>query len=87
MKSHDEAGTTICIHSVCIDPTYRRQGKGLELLTTYLKYLKTLKHTELILLITKEYLIPFYMKCGFELVGISTIVHGNDQWYEMRIKN
>jgi hypothetical protein len=33
----------------------------------------------------QEYLKGFYTSCGFELIGPSAVVHGKDQWYEMRI--
>jgi predicted GNAT family N-acyltransferase len=38
-----------------------------------------------LMLLTKEYLVSFYANCGFVLLGPSAVVHGQDQWLEMKI--
>jgi len=47
---------------------------------------KIKKKTEWILLLCKENLIPLYKGAGFTLVGPSSVVHGQEQWFEMRIQ-
>ncbi|KAJ7472268.1 acyl-CoA N-acyltransferase [Mycena galericulata] len=90
MATHVPGASSVCIHSVCISPACQRQGVGLKLLREYIARLET-SHREKsapykrVLLITHEYLRPFYEKAGFEWVGRSAVVHGSQPWYEMRI--
>lgn len=81
MSTHESDGTTLCIHSVCVHPEYRRQGIATRMLQAYLAQLPA--QVEIVLLMTKKTLIPFYSKCGFKLVGKSAVVHGKDPWFEM----
>ncbi len=84
MQAHDPDGPSLCIHSVVVAAQARRQGLGLALLSAYEDQARALGGVERLLLITKDHLIRFYRRAGFDLVGPSSIVHGRDPWFEMR---
>ena len=56
------------------------------MLKEYVQDVKT-KNEEIksIALICKKYLIKLYEDAGFKYAGESPVVHGKEQWYEMRI--
>lgn len=77
MGSHDENGKNLVIHSVTIDQSARRKGLGRNMLQDYVsKVAKESKHLEMMSLLSKAYLIPFYVSCGFSVVGLSSVEHG-----------
>merc|ERR1719171_3102678 len=85
MSAHDPTGTSLCIHSVVIAEPYRRQGLARAMLRQYLMAAPcTMPHLKRVLLICKNNLIPFYESVGFELLGESKVVHGQDKWFDMR---
>jgi len=87
MSEHLSSGQTLCIHSVVIVEHHRYKGFGSSMLKQYVNLIKrTEKHIQRILLIAKEGLIPFYEKCGFQLVGKSGVVHGKEQWFELKLQ-
>lgn len=83
METHDPLGQTLVLHSVTIRPDSRRQGHATFMLRAYLESMKELNTINLVLLLCKADLCAFYIKCGFQLVGISSVVHGQDPWFEM----
>ncbi|KAI3438628.1 hypothetical protein D9Q98_001050 [Chlorella vulgaris] len=86
MASHDPAGTVLAIHSVCVTESMRRQGVATRLLRTYLNQyvVATTPQLTAAVLIAKSQLIGLYAAVGFQLIGPSSVVHGKDQWFEMR---
>jgi ribosomal protein S18 acetylase RimI-like enzyme len=84
MAAHAPAGPSLCIHSVVVAAARRRAGLGTRLVEGYLGRTADLPGLERWLLICKEHLIGFYAANGFERVGPSTVVHGQDPWFEMR---
>ncbi|KAI5826663.1 acyl-CoA N-acyltransferase [Schizophyllum commune Tattone D] len=95
MSTHIPGAPSVCIHSVCVAPEYRRRGIALRLLKEYVGRLEgqinnsTLKHVTntpytRILLIAHDDLVPLYEKAGFTFVGPSTVQHGARPWFEMR---
>ncbi|KAJ7267488.1 acyl-CoA N-acyltransferase [Mycena rebaudengoi] len=83
-------GSSACIHSVCISSSNRSKGVGLKLLREYIARLEAAQRDnsagyERILLITHANLRPFFEKAGFEWIGPSTVIHGSQPWYEMRL--
>ncbi|KAG9003033.1 hypothetical protein FRB94_002853 [Tulasnella sp. JGI-2019a] len=89
MKTHvsvADGGVAVCIHSVCVDMQWRRQGVAVGLLKEFIRRCKEETNPKLkaILLICHEELIHLYRKADFELVGKSDVVHGPREWYEMR---
>lgn len=88
MSTHDPAGTSVCIHAVCVAPEHRRKGIALGLLEEYIARLERVRQDgaqyERVLLITHEDMRSLYEKTGFEWLGSSEVVHGALLWYEMR---
>lgn len=84
MSSHVAAGENLCIHSVVVDPDRRRAGVGTDLVRAYLERTAELPGVQRALLICKEHLKGFYAANGFDLVGPSEVVYGQDPWFEMR---
>jgi ribosomal protein S18 acetylase RimI-like enzyme len=87
MSEHAATGPTVCVHSVCVDAQYRRQGVALALLRHYLAILSAdapARGYQRAALLCKSHLIPLYARAGFSLIGPSAVVHGQDQWYEMQ---
>ena len=86
IRVHNPKGKNVCIHSVCIAKDERRQGIALSLLSHYIDGLKA--HNAMLAkegrppmyeratLISRENLVPLYVKAGFENLGKSTVVHG-----------
>jgi len=86
MEVHESAGTTICIHSVCVDGDWRRQGVALGLLRHCVASVAQTHPTpRRICLISHQYLLPLYTKAGFEVIGPSSVIHGHEAWYECAI--
>ena len=87
MSEHDPAGTTLCVHSVVTCGSRRREGIGTKTLRAYCRWVAThYEDVETIVLLCKKHLIGFYEGAGFKMVGESSVVHGADQWYDMRLK-
>ena len=78
MTEHRPKGTTLVIHSVTISPVGRRKGLGSLMLKNYLTAIgRNSPSIRKILLLSKAYLLRFYVSCGFSLVGLSPVEHGN----------
>ncbi|KAF7971952.1 hypothetical protein HWV62_19415 [Athelia sp. TMB] len=84
MAHHVPGAPSVCIHSVCVAPQYRRKRAGVQLLREYVARLASAAAYERALLITHADLRDFYEAAGFEWVGPSAVVHGALPWYEMR---
>ncbi|XP_078063460.1 uncharacterized protein LOC144489472 [Mustelus asterias] len=86
MEVHESAGTTICIHSVCVEAAWRHQGVALGLLRHYMASVaQTHPIPRRICLISHQYLLPLYTKAGFKVIGPSSVSHGHEAWYECAI--
>ena len=83
MSRHEEEGRTVCIHSVVVRDSWRKRGVGSQMMQQYLR-LPFMQHVDQLLLLSKEHLIPFYEKAGFELLGLSPVDHGSEKWYDLR---
>lgn len=78
MTEHFPAGQTLVIHSVTVSLNHRRKGCGTTLLKNYVKYVTEFcPEIHSILLLSKAYLLRFYVSCGFQLVSLSPVHHGN----------
>lgn len=90
MKTHipvAEGGISICIHSICVDKAWRRQGVATGLLKEFVGRCEKEARDErlkAVLLLCHEELIGLYQKAGFELVGKSSVAHGSRSWFEMK---
>lgn len=87
MGEHYPDGSSVCIHSVCVDAAHRRKGIALNLLKDYLKHVIPSLNppAKKVLLISKEKLLPLYKQAGFTVNGLSEVVHGADPWYECEV--
>jgi ribosomal protein S18 acetylase RimI-like enzyme len=77
MSEHVPDGKTLVIHSVTVAPSHRRKGLGSSMLQAYVEtMINDRPEIELILLLSKGYLLKFYASCGFSLVEMSSVQHG-----------
>lgn len=90
MGVHEPTGKTICLHSVCVSPNYRKQGIATKLLTKWIEQIKQInaqqqednkKYTR-IALMSRPKLIGLYESVGFKNVGVSKVVHGPEPWID-----
>lgn len=65
--------------------TFRQQGKGPILMWRYLQYLRCLPNVRRAVLMCEDFLIPFYCKSGFKVLGRCAITVGHltftEMWY------
>ncbi|SGY76392.1 BQ5605_C005g03487 [Microbotryum silenes-dioicae] len=85
MSKHVANAPYVAIHSVCVSARHRRQGIARSLLDAYVAHLSRLHGIRGARLITHNHLIPLYRQAGFELIGESSVVHGREKWFEMKI--
>jgi ribosomal protein S18 acetylase RimI-like enzyme/uncharacterized protein YciI len=92
---HDPTGRFLAIHSVVIDEDYRRNGFASKLLKTYVRNVLEAEKLlepgasapiESIVLISKQHLLGFYVRCGFRVNRPSPIVHGKELWYDLEME-
>ncbi|KAH8551321.1 acyl-CoA N-acyltransferase [Umbelopsis sp. PMI_123] len=88
MHNHDDNGTTVAIHSVCVSPQYRGQGIAQQLLNNYLDGLRAAsnrgnnKQYKRVALLSRPQLVDLYEKVGFKCIGQSSVVHGPEPWFD-----
>lgn len=80
---HDESGTWQMIFSVATRPEYRSKGYASGLMKRVISDSTAAGKSGLVLT-CKEPLVAFYEKFGFVNEGVSSSVHGNAVWYQMR---
>ena len=90
MKVHDAAGKILAIHSVVVDERYRNHGVASAMLQDYILAMENLNEKgklsskmEKIILIAKKQLLAFYVRNGFAVTGVSPVVHGKEEWFEL----
>ena len=76
MSTHCPDGRYLVIHSVTVSPRYRRKLIGTDMLKDYIKLIATYKEIDGLLLISKAYLLSFYVQTSFALVGLWPYAHG-----------
>ncbi|KAJ1991794.1 hypothetical protein H4R33_001251 [Dimargaris cristalligena] len=99
MYTHDPEGTTVNLHSVCVDPDYQRRGIASLLLKELAQRLRALnqaprstwppgmhKPYRCIRLIAHQPLFPLYQANGYTLIGRSSVEHGKYHYYIPYIK-
>ncbi|KAI8997343.1 acyl-CoA N-acyltransferase [Pilobolus umbonatus] len=86
MKHHDYAGSTICLHSVCVAPDRRHEGIATKLMMHWVDQIKKNKaggkQYKRITLLSRPSLVGFYESVGFKSIGISKVVHGPEPWVD-----
>jgi GNAT superfamily N-acetyltransferase len=91
MKSHDATGNILAIHSVVVEEKYRNCGVASAMIQDYLSAMVRLNRKEgalkvkmdKIVLMSKKNLLAFYLRNGFRAMGVSNVVHGKEQWFEL----
>uniref|UniRef100_A0A674MYF6 Serotonin N-acetyltransferase n=1 Tax=Takifugu rubripes TaxID=31033 RepID=A0A674MYF6_TAKRU len=82
---HKPRGSTVHIHVLAVHRTFRQQGKGPILMWRYLQYLRCQPNVRRAVLMCEDFLIPFYCKSGFKVLGRCAITVGNltftEMWY------
>ena len=87
MNMHIPNGESVCIHSVCVKESKRRQGIATHMLKEFKNYVRGHEiGAHRILLICKSKLIPLYTKAGFIFKCKSDVVHGKEAWYELELQ-
>ncbi|KAL0081389.1 acyl-CoA N-acyltransferase [Phycomyces blakesleeanus] len=88
MDVHDPEGKTVCLHSVCVAPEYRKRGVATHLLNTWIGILRhhnelqTPKKYERVAILSRPNLLSLYGSVGFKNLGKSEVVHGPEPWYD-----
>ncbi|KAJ2357294.1 hypothetical protein IWW50_004967 [Coemansia erecta] len=87
MSTHDPQGTTACVHSVCVAPEWQRKGLATKLLNLYTESIREYNRTadvkiSRLALISHKYLLPLYEGAGYRLIGVSSVEHGSELWYD-----
>uniref|UniRef100_A0A3Q2QMW2 Serotonin N-acetyltransferase n=1 Tax=Fundulus heteroclitus TaxID=8078 RepID=A0A3Q2QMW2_FUNHE len=80
---HKPHGTTVHIHVLAVHRTFRQQGKGSILMWRYLQYLRCLPYVRRAVLMCEDFLVPFYQKSGFKMLGPTEITVGPLRFSEM----
>lgn len=90
MKTHDATGKLLAIHSVVVQERYRNHGVASAMLQDYLLAMEKLNekgnskaNIEKIVLIAKKKMLAFYVRNGFVATGVSPIVHGKEEWFQL----
>jgi hypothetical protein len=90
MKAHDSSGKILSIHSVVVDERFRNLGVASAMLQDYVSAMERLNaggslkvKMEKVVLLAKKNLLAFYVRNGFIATGLSPIVHGTEQWFEL----
>ncbi|KAL7541985.1 hypothetical protein ACHAXR_011696 [Thalassiosira sp. AJA248-18] len=90
MKTHDGTGKILAIHSVVVQEQYRKCGVASAMLQDYVSAMERLNNKgnlkvkmEKIVLMAKKDLLAFYVRNGFKAMGVSPVVHGKEQWFEL----
>ena len=76
MTHHDQDGRSLVIHSVTIKESLRRRKLGTAMLKAYVSRMKDEMSLDSLLLLSKANLLPFYIDCGFQVMRLSDISHG-----------
>ena len=88
MSTHVPTGPLLAIHSVVVKEDYRRKGVASTMLKAYLRTVQEGNvdgSLESCVLLSKAYLLGFYVNCGFQVNRVSPIIHGRERWYELEL--
>lgn len=84
MATHDATGPLLAIHSVVVAEPYRRDGIATAMMKNYIETMESMPDgVEKFVVIAKEELLGFYVKCGFSALRPSDIVHGKELWFHL----
>ncbi|OQR97251.1 hypothetical protein ACHHYP_12340 [Achlya hypogyna] len=84
LLAHDPDGSFLCIHSVVVAASHRRQGLASQMLRAYIaRVVDAQPHVQALLLVAKPALVQLYVAVGFRVTRLSPVVHGRDAWLEL----
>lgn len=81
---HDVDGRNMVIFALGVLPDFQKQGIAKQLIQRFIEEVRQ-NQKEKVLLMCKNYLIPYYEKLGFIHAGLSRSTHGGAEWHEMRL--
>ncbi|CAB9504167.1 Phenazine biosynthesis-like domain-containing protein [Seminavis robusta] len=86
MSTHHSEGPLLAIHSVVVTEEHRRKGVATAMLKDYIEQMRIKADgVQKLVLMSKKQLLAFYVDCGFSVIKPSSIVHGDDQWYDLEL--
>jgi ribosomal protein S18 acetylase RimI-like enzyme len=85
MTTHVPSGRLLAIHSVAVEPSYRRRGVATFVLEKYITEMKKDPSLEKLVLLAKAHLLALYVNVGFKVLGPSPIVHGKETWFDLQM--
>lgn len=77
MSTHDPNGSLVCLHSVCVHPSFQRKGIATQLMVQFVAHLKRGGVGKKIAIISHDHLLAWYQSLGFKLLGPSLVAHGS----------
>ncbi|KAL3418256.1 acetyltransferase [Phlyctema vagabunda] len=80
---HQEAGRTICLHSVGVLPSYQGRGLGRVILLSYMQQMNGAGIADRLALIAHDHLTGYYEKYGFTNRGPSKAQFGGGGWNDL----
>jgi len=80
---HQEAGRTICLHSVGVLPGFQGRGLGRIIIIAYMQQMNGAGIADRLALIAHNHLVPYYEKLGFTNKGHSKAQFGGGGWNDM----
>ncbi|KDO30776.1 hypothetical protein SPRG_04677 [Saprolegnia parasitica CBS 223.65] len=83
MAQHHPRGRYLCIHSLVVAASHRRQGLATKLLSTYVRRLVDKTHVATIALLAEPLHVAFYVKCGFAVVRMSPVAYNQATDFEL----
>ena len=84
-EEHTPEGRWLMVLGVCTLPERQHEGIATQLMRQVIKDIRQ-QGRHGIVLTCKRRLIPFYELFGFRKEGVSSSVHGNATWYQMRLE-
>ncbi|MCE9645423.1 MAG: GNAT family N-acetyltransferase [Chloroflexi bacterium] len=81
---HDVNGRNMVIFALAVLPEFQGRGVARRLMLRFI-WEAGQKGKQKILLICKDYLIPYYEKQGFVHAGLSRSTHGGAEWHQMSL--
>lgn len=80
---HNDAGRTVCIHSLAVLPAYQGKGLGSTLMKAFIQRIEHAQAADRIALLAHGQLTGFYQSLGFVNKGPSKAQFGGGGWVDM----
>ncbi|KAF3929071.1 hypothetical protein ABW20_dc0105064 [Dactylellina cionopaga] len=82
-EGHVESGDTVCIHSLCVSPSYRNHGYSQILMKDFIARMRDAGVSKRISLVCRKEMTGVYTKVQFRYRGKSSVSHGGGEWVDM----